>query len=71
MKQKVREVVADDLSKYLIQLPDEFKVEIAFREHFHAYRGSFYPGASQSGPKTVEFSSSGFMDVLKFLFFVL
>lgn len=71
IKQKVLEVVADDFSKYLIQLPEEFKVEIAFREHFHAYRGSFYPGASQSGPKTVEFRSNDYLDVLKFLFFVI
>jgi D-amino peptidase len=64
-------VLEDDLSKYSIELPEHFKVEIAFTEHFQAYQGSFYPGAKQTGPKTVEYNSYNYLDVLKFLFFVL
>lgn len=71
IKQKVKDVLGDDLSKYLIELPKYFKVEISFTDHFAAYGGSFYPGAKQTGPKTVEYESSNYLDVLKFLFFVL
>ncbi len=71
IKQNVRNVIGDDLSKYRIKLPEEFTVEIAFTEHYLAYRGSFYPGARQTGAKSVEYQSTDYMDVLRFLFFVL
>ncbi|GAA0317359.1 M55 family metallopeptidase [Bacillus carboniphilus] len=73
---KIRETVTKlmkdtDFSKYEIQLPKEFTVEITFKDHHLAYRGSFYPGARQTGDKTVEFHSTEYINVLKFLFFVL
>ncbi|MGG3852421.1 M55 family metallopeptidase [Brevibacillus agri] len=71
IKEQVSAVLADDLSKYRVALPETFHVEIAFREHYLAYRGSFYPGAKQTGAKTVEYESNDYMDVLRFLFFVL
>ncbi|MED1722922.1 amino acid amidase [Mesorhizobium sp. M00.F.Ca.ET.186.01.1.1] len=71
IKEQVQAVLADDLSKYKVQLPETFHVEIAFREHYLAYRGSFYPGAKQTGAKTVEFAADDYMEVLRFLFFVL
>ncbi|MED1954165.1 M55 family metallopeptidase [Brevibacillus centrosporus] len=71
IKEQVESVVGDDLSKYLVKLPESFRVEIAFREHYHAYSGSFYPGAKQTGHKTVEFETNDYMEVLRFLFFVL
>ncbi|WNC13869.1 M55 family metallopeptidase [Brevibacillus brevis] len=73
IKEEVKTVLGDkdDLSKYLVPLPESFHVEIAFREHYHAYSGSFYPGAKQTGPKTVAFETDDYMEVLRFLFFVL
>lgn len=71
IKEKVLESLKDDHSKYLIKLPEKFHVEISFKKHFLAYRGGFYPGAKQTGAKTVEYESSDYMDVLRFLFFVL
>ncbi|MGG1663018.1 M55 family metallopeptidase [Brevibacillus sp. NRS-1366] len=71
IKEQVQAVLADDLSKYRIELPESFHVEIAFREHYMAYRGSFYPGAKQTGAKTVGYETNDYMEVLRFLFFVL
>ncbi len=71
IKQKAVEVFAGDISKCTIKLPDKFKVEIHFRKHSAAYSGSFYPGAKQIDSKTVEYEATDYLDVLKFLFFVL
>jgi D-amino peptidase len=71
IKERVLEVLKDDLSKYLVTLPEKFHIEISFKNHFVAYKNGFYPGARHTGAKTIEFESSNYMDVLKFLFFVL
>ncbi|MDF2681328.1 MAG: putative amino acid amidase [Brevibacillus sp.] len=71
IQEQVQAVLNDDLAKYIVPLPESFHVEIAFREHYHAYSGSFYPGAKQTGHKTVAFETNDYMDVLRFLFFVL
>ncbi|HEX2925019.1 MAG TPA: M55 family metallopeptidase [Ruminiclostridium sp.] len=70
IKSTFTEALKDDRSKYIIKLPGSFKAEIRFREHFYAYRGGFYPGAVQTGPKSVSFESSDYLDVLKFFMFV-
>lgn len=71
IKKETLTAASDDLSKYVIPLPDTFKVQVGFKEHFMAYRGGFYPGAKQIGPKALEFESSNYMDVLKLFLFVL
>ncbi|WP_289136885.1 M55 family metallopeptidase [uncultured Brevibacillus sp.] len=71
IKEQVQAALSDDLGKYKIELPESFHVEIAFREHYLARRGSFYPGAKQTGAKTVEYETNDYNEVLRFLFFVL
>lgn len=71
IKEGVCQAAGDDLSKYMVNLPEDFKVEVKYREHYKAYMGGFYPGAKQTGTKTIEYQSSDYMDVLKFFLFVL
>ena len=71
IKNEIAQIKGDELSKYIIKLPQGFKIEIFFKEHYLAYKGSFYPGVTQTGPKTIEYEANDYMDVLKFLFFVL
>lgn len=71
IKEQVQAALSDELGRYKIDLPESFHVEIAFREHYLAYRGSFYPGAKQTGAKTVEYETNDYNEVLRFLFFVL
>ena len=71
IKEQVQAALSEDLGKYKIDLPESFHVEIAFREHYLARRGSFYPGAKQTGAKTVEYETNDYNEVLRFLFFVL
>jgi D-amino peptidase len=52
-------------------LPERFELAIDFKQHPFAYRGSFYPGAVQTGPRTVAYACTTWMDALRFLFFVL
>lgn len=71
IKEQVQAALSDEHGRYKIDLPESFHVEIAFREHYLAYRGSFYPGAKQTGAKTVEYETNDYNEVLRFLFFVL
>ena len=72
---RIREAVADaltaDRSSFRLALPDRFELAIEFRQAYLAYRGSFYPGARQAGPRTVAYACAEWMDALRFLFFVL
>lgn len=52
-------------------LPPSFEVGIEFRQHFRAYRGSFYPGAERAGNHAVRFRASRWSEALTFLFWVL
>ena len=52
-------------------IPRRFEVEIRFKEHYLAYRGSFFPGAQKLGSHEVAYSAATWKDALVFLFFVL
>lgn len=71
IKEGVKNAAIDDLSKYIVKLPEKFEVEIRFRDHSLAYRGGFYPGAKQIDVKTIRFEAVDYMEVLKFFSFVL
>ncbi|EQB87021.1 D-amino peptidase [Clostridium punense] len=69
IKEEVSEVFKGDLTKNIIELPKEFKVEVKFKDHFTAYKGGFYPGARHIDAKTIGYEAKDYMDVLKFIFF--
>lgn len=71
IKTEVFNASQQDKAKFLIKLPDYFKVEVAFRDHSKAFQGSFYPGARLSAPKEVSFETSEYFEVLRFFSFVL
>jgi D-amino peptidase len=54
-----------------IALPSSFDVSIEFRQHYMAYRGSFYPGAKRLSPLAVGFACKTWLEALTFLFWVL
>ena len=57
-------------SKCAEQLPDLFKIEISFHEHFKAFRASYFPGAKLVDAYTIAFSSKDFMEILRLMLFV-
>ncbi len=52
-------------------LPEHFKVEISFKEHYRAKNACAYPGVAQTGPAAVVYESDDWMEVLRALDFVL
>jgi D-amino peptidase len=60
-----------DKLKCRFPMPDHFRAEICFRNHYKARAGGFYPGAIQTDSRAVAFEADDYMDVLKFFFWVL
>ena len=57
--------------RFSLALPPKFDVEVEFAQHFVARRAGFYPGARQTGPRSVVFSSDAWYDCLRFFMFCL
>lgn len=55
---------------FMFPMPESVEMRVSFREHQLARKGGFYPGAKKIDPRTVSFESRDFMDVLKFMMFV-
>lgn len=71
LKKGMITALSHDFHSCIPELPKHFSIEIRFREHFRAYKSSFYPGAKQEGMKSVSFEADDYMDVLRFFLFVL
>ncbi|MBN2256993.1 MAG: M55 family metallopeptidase [Anaerolineaceae bacterium] len=59
-----------DLKKCLVTLPEQFRVEIRFKNHTKAKHGGFYPGATQVDPFTVAYEAKDYFEVLRFFSFM-
>ena len=72
---RIRETVAEaakgDFSGNLFPMPEHFALKVRWREHSKAYGAAFYPGARQIGPYTALYEADDWMDVLKFMHWVL
>ena len=55
----------------MFPLPERFRVEISYKDHFRAKSASAYPGVRQTGPASVEFEADDWMEALRALDFVL
>lgn len=60
-----------DKASCMFPLPKHFTVEISFKDHFKAAGAKWYPGCVQTGARTVAFEADDYMDVLKFIYWVL
>jgi D-amino peptidase len=60
-----------DPKKCQIQLPERFIVEVEYRQPHRAYQYSFFPGAHQTDPITLQFEHEDYFEVLRFLLFAL
>ena len=70
---RIREAAAQalrgDIAVCQIPLPGHFSVQLRYREHFEAYTRGFFPGARQTDPFTIQFDTSSYFEVLRFLLF--
>lgn len=55
----------------IVPMPAMFEVVIRYKEHYDAYRASFYPGAAAEDEKTISYTTVDYLDVLRLLHFVL
>lgn len=46
-----------------IEIPETLTLELTFREHARAKRAGHYPGAEQTGPYTVRFTTKNYRDM--------
>lgn len=71
IREAVQRALQKDTTKALFPLPDKFHMEICYIKHQEAFSASFYPSATQIDEKTVAFDATDWMDVLRFIHFVL
>ncbi len=68
-REEVERAVSGDVAKCGLILPDHFTVEIHYKRHAEAYRGSFYPGAQLSEPHAIRYETDDYVDVMRLLLF--
>ena len=70
IREAAERALGKDPKQCLFPLPEHFRVEISFKEHFQA-KGAAYPGVRQTSPTDVVFEADDYMDVLRMLDYVL
>ena len=60
-----------DLTKCLLTIYDEYKVEFRFKKHQQAYNASFYPGCKLIDPQTIIFKTKDYFEVMRMMHFVI
>lgn len=71
IKETAASVLQADTAALAFPLPHSFDVSIVYKQHYRAYRASYFPGARLASPSEVLFSSKKWEDVLTFFLFVL
>lgn len=61
----VKQALGEDLTACKLVMPEKYVLEVCFKDHFKAYRNSFYTGAKQINSTTLQFELDNFFDVLK------
>ena len=71
IRETAEKACAKDLSANMFPLPEHFTLEVHFKNHSSAHGAQFYPGCRQTGTHTAVFEADDWMDVLKFIHWVL
>lgn len=70
IKEGVKEALTGDLTRYKLQLPEEFNVSIRYKNHKDAYSKSHYPGVERIDEHTICFNSKDYIEVLRLFNYV-
>ena len=70
IRENVESALKEDLSKYAIQIPENFEVEISFKQHHSAYHASHYPGVERLNATTVRFRTNDYYEVLRTFYYI-
>ena len=69
--EQVQTALQNDVSTCHLPLPEQFAVQITYKDHAMACRASFFPGAVLEQPHIVGFESDDYFEVLRLFAFVL
>jgi D-amino peptidase len=67
----VEQALKQNLSSCRIDLPENFEIEIKFKDPVSAYKASFYPGMKSGEPQSVIFETGDYFEVMRMLLFVI
>lgn len=70
IREGVREILSGDLEACKIDLPQEFEVQIRYKNHKDAYSKSYYPGVKKLDENTILFKTNDYMEVLRLFNYV-
>lgn len=71
IREGVRQALQSDPSRCRVVMPVSFKMEISFRKHQDAYGRANYPGARLAGSNTVIYEADDYLEIMRFMNFVL
>lgn len=66
----VEKALKKGLNLYKFDLPHEFILEIKYRNHYDAYKNSFYPGVEKVNERTIKFITDNYFDVMRAILFL-
>ncbi|MEE9190117.1 MAG: M55 family metallopeptidase, partial [Candidatus Neomarinimicrobiota bacterium] len=69
IRKGVEKALESNMESCILKLPDTFTVDICFKQHPHAYRSSFFPGATLIDPNTIRFETDDYFEVLRLFLF--
>jgi D-amino peptidase len=71
IREESEKALKQDLKKALCKLPDEFKLEICYKDHRNAVAMSYFPGFTRMDDNTIGLSTNDYFEVLRAVQFVL
>ncbi|MDR2729337.1 MAG: M55 family metallopeptidase [Treponema sp.] len=70
IKELSEKALKQELKDALIRLPDQFELEVYYKEHQQAEKVSWFPGVSRKSDNIVIFRSDSFFEVLRTLIWI-
>jgi D-amino peptidase len=67
----VEKALKQDFSPCRIDLPENFEIEVKFKDPVSAYKASFYPGMKTGESQAVLFETQDYFEVMRMLLFVI
>lgn len=67
--QGVESALKGDLTKCMLPIYDEYKIELRFKKHQQAYDASFYPGCKLIDPQIITFQTKDYFELMRMMKF--
>jgi D-amino peptidase len=67
--QGAESALKSDLTKCMLPIYDEYKIELRFKKHQQAFDASFYPGCKLIEPQTIIYKTKNYFEVMRMMKF--